>query len=246
MKKLTRIVFSLLIFMMTILVLPMATPAEAASDFNLTKNESYNMDGKYFLSFTVKSYSSSPKLAVTAQLLNPSGSVIYSYNGFTLAPGKSQKWGFGYNYSSLPSGTYTLKLNIRNHDNPMDPFASQWTGSYNIKHTAPAPSFSFKSYETYYNDVGKLMHKINIQCKNMKGERLYCKIYDSEGYLVTDFGTDTFVRKTNNETGFFAWDGYKNGQKYPSGEYTFVITSSANKKVLQKTLRLNILEVSKG
>lgn len=42
------------------------------------------------------------------------------------------------------------------------------------------------------------------------------------GYLVADWGTDTPVRKTNNETGFFAWDGYTNGQKNPSGEYTYL------------------------
>lgn len=245
MKKLVRIVSFFLILMMTVSVMPLTTLAEASGDFNLTKNKSYSKNGSYYLSFTVKSYNSSPKLAVTAQLLNPSGGVVHSYDGFSLKPGASQTWSFGYNYSTLPSGTYTLKLTIRDYDNPMDPFASQWSSSYNIKNTAPAPSFSYKSYETFYSKSGYLMHKINIQCKNMKGQRLYCKLYDSDGNLVLDWGKDTPVRKTSNETGFFSWGGYQDGQKYPSGDYTFVVTSSADKKVVQKTLRLNILEVGK-
>lgn len=120
-----------------------------------------------------------------------------------------------------------------------------WTWSYNIKHTAPTPSFSFKSYETYYDKAGRYIHKINIQCTNMKGKKLYCKIYDSKGNLVYDWDGNAVVRKTNNEVGYFSWSGYINGKKYPSGEYTFVVTSSANKKVLEKTLKLKILEVGK-
>lgn len=246
MKKPSKIILFFLVLVMTFSVTQLTTLAESSGDFNLTKNKSYSEKGKYYLSFSVKSYNNSPKLAITAQLLSPSGGVIYSYNGFSLEPGTSKTWGFGYNYSSLPSGTYTLKVTVRDNDNPMDPFANQWSKSYNIKNTAPAPSFSFKSYETYYNKNGMLIHKINIHCKNMKGKKLYCRLYDSDGYLVEDWGTDTPARKTNDEVGYFSWSGYRNGKKYPSGEYTFVITSSANQKVVQKTLKLNILEVGNG
>ncbi len=245
MRKATRIILFLLVLIMTVSTMAFTALAESRSDFNLTKNTSYSEQGNYYLSFTLKSFNNSPKLAVTAQLLNPSGGVVHSYNGFSLSPGATQTWRFGYNYSGLPSGTYTLKLTVRDNDNPLDPFANQWSSSYSIKHTAPTPSFSYKSYETYYNKNGILIHKINIQCSNMKGKKLYCKLYDSDGYLVEDWGTDTPARKTNNEIGFFSWSGYKDGEKYPSGEYTFVITSSANKKVLEKTLKLNILEVGK-
>ena len=184
-------------------------------------------------------------IKVTAQLLNPSGGVVWNYNGFEFKSGQTQPWKFGYNYSTLPSGTYTLKVHASDWNYAYGEVQG-WTWSYGINHKAPDPSFAYKSYEIYYDKAGKLMHKINIQCKNMKGKRLYCKVYDAAGYLVADWGTDTPVRKTNNETGFFAWDGYTNGQKNPSGEYTFIITSSANKKILEKTLNLKILEVPKG
>ncbi len=244
MKKLARILLFFLVLMITLPVTPLSTSAEASNNyFQVTQNKSYTEKGNYFLSFTMRSFNGSPKFAVTAQLLNPSGGVVHSYNGFILNPGTSKMWRFGYNYSNLPSGTYTLKVTLRDYSNPMDIFADQWSSSYRIKHTAPPPSFSYKSYETYFNKSGMLMHKVNIQCSNMKGKKLYCKIYDSYGYLVCDFGKDTVLRKTNNETGFFAWNGYQGGQKCPSGDYTFVITSSANQKVLQKTLHLNILEV---
>ncbi len=80
----------------------------------------------------------------------------------------------------------------------------------------------------------------------MQGEKLYCKVYDSAGNLRYDWGSDAIVRKTKNEVGFFSWNGYTDGVKNPPGEYTFIITSSANKKVLEVTDYLKILERPKG
>ena len=243
MRKSTRMILFFLVLMMTFSVMPLTAMAESSSDYiKVTKNDSYTKNGAFNLSFTFKNVSKDSTIKVTAQLLNPSGGIVHQYDGFEFTSGQAQRWHFGYNYSSLPSGTYTLKVHASDWNYAYGEVQG-WTWSYNIKHTAPAPSFSYKSYETYYNKNGFLIHKVNIQCKNMKGQRLYCKLYDPDGNLVLDWGKDTPARKTNNETGFFSWGGYENGQKYPSGEYTFVITSSANEKVIQKTLKLNILEV---
>lgn len=246
MKKPTRILLFFLVLILTLSVTPLTALAESSSDYMIvTKNDSYTKDGTFNLSFTFKNVSINSAIKVTAQLLNPSGDVVWTYKGFEFKSGQTQPWSFGYDDSSLPSGTYTLKIHASDW-NYASGEGQGWTWSYNIKHTAPAPSFSYKSYETYYDADGRLQDKINIQCTNMKGKKLYCKLYDSEGYLVVDWGTDTPARKTNNEIGFFTWSGYQNGQTYPSGEHTFIITSSANKKVLEQTLKLKILEVGKG
>ncbi len=245
MKSISKTLLFILVLLMLVSTTTHTGYANSSDYIKITKNDSFTKNGQYNLSFTFKNVSKESTIKVTAQLLNPSGGVVWNYNGFEFKSGQTQPWKFGYNYSTLPSGTYTLKVHASDWNYAYGEVQG-WTWSYGINHKAPDPSFAYKSYEIYYDKAGKLMHKINIQCKNMKGKRLYCKVYDAEGYLVADWGTDTPVRKTNNETGFFAWNGYTNGQKNPSGEYTFIITSSANKKVLEKTLNLKILEVPKG
>lgn len=146
-----------------------------------------------------------------------------------------------------PTGTYAFKLSVKIYNNQAQwPEDTVYWWKNNINHKAPTPSTAFRSYETYYDSKGRLMHKVNITCKNMKGKKLYCKIYDSEGYLVDDWGTDTPARKTNNEVGWFAWSGVANGYRQPSGNYTFVISNSANNKAITKTLWLNIPQGGNG
>lgn len=247
MKKIISMYLVFVVLILSVSAKPMNALASSSNDYiQIKKKDSYTKKDNFYLSFNFKNVLKNETIEVTAKLLNPSGGVIWNYKGFDLGGGETKNFSFGYDYSTLPSGTYTLKVIASYWGDYASDESRIWSWSYNIKNTAPKPSFAYKSYETYYDSAGRYMHKINIQCNNMKGERLYCKIYDSYGNLVTDWGTDTPLRKTNKEIGFFAWGGYQNGEKYPSGEYTFIVTSSANKKVLEIKLNLNILEVGNG
>jgi hypothetical protein len=243
-----RIRYLLLVVIMLLAMIPLAKPfpAEASSWSDLvsfTKGTSYtDKDELYTMPFTIKAVDSYYPIVCWASLYYPSGKKVYNdWVTKYIAPGTSLSRNFSMDFRSLPSGTYTFKLYVQNDYNSQ----ASWSWSYNITHKNTS-SFSYKSYETYYDSDGDYINKINIQCTNMKGERLYCKIYDEYGYLVYDWGKNTTVRKTNNEVGWFGWSGYINGVKYPSGNYTFIITSSNSNKVVEKTLYLKILEKSRG
>lgn len=251
MKK--AMVFILTLFVMAAMIPQMALSAYAAesSDYvNITKHDNFTKNGKVYMSFTIENMQKGAyvgelflgeQLLVNASLINSSGKQVKYWDTLALPVEEKKTWDFGIDFSELPSGTYTFRLKIK-----AILAETSWKWDYSIKHTAPAASVSYQSYETYYSDSGKYMHKINIQCKNMKGKKLYCKIYDEYGNLMLDWGTDTATRKSNNEVGFFAWSGYSEGVKQPSGNYTFVISNSANKKIIEKTLYLNIREAGNG
>jgi len=245
----------LMVFMIVVSLFPLTVSAGSSDYMTVSRNKSFNKDGKHWTSYNVKNIDSYCGLRVIGEYLSPSGKVLKSFTNY-VDTGKSVKFDYPMSFSGLASGTYTFKLKI----NPVHP--SLYNFDYlpgkgdvtyvwknNITHKAPVASVEYKSYETYYNDKGKLMHKVNITCKNMKGQRLYCKVYDSEGYEVYTWGTETPKRKSNDEVGYFAWSGVASdadGTLMPSGNYTFVISNSANNKVIQKTIWLNIPQGGRG
>lgn len=249
MKKTTKTIAFLLALIMTFIIIPQITlpvsaDTQSSSDYvKVTKNDSYNNDGKYYMKFTIESLPKAEAgLTISTKLLNSSGKQVDYWKTQWLNTGETNWWAFGSDYSQLPYGTYTFELTIG--ASTLDYGNLYWTWRYSINNNAPEASFSYKSYEAYYDDKGRYMHKISIQTKNMKGQKLYIKVYDEDGYLV--HSNDGIERKTNDEVGWFSWDGYTNGEKNPSGDYTFVITSSANKKVVEKTLNLKIREAVEG
>jgi hypothetical protein len=258
MKKTKKTLAFLLALIMIAAIMPQMTlpvsagaADEAAAPYLTVKqNDSFNKDGKYYMSFTIDNYQEivyiggfryGEKAGVDASVINSSDKQVQSWKRAYAMSGERNKWDFGIDFSPLPSGKYKFVMKITVIDD-IDIYTFTW--SYNLNYTKPTPSFSYKSYETYYDKDGRYMHKINIQTKNMKGHKLYIKVYDGDGYLV--HSNNGIERKTNDEIGWFAWDGYTNGKKNPSGEYLFVITNSANNKVVEKTLNLKILEVAQG
>lgn len=97
---------------------------------------------------------------------------------------------------------------------------------------------AFKSHETYYDNAGRYINKFNIHCSNMKGKAVGIKIYNEYGDLVSS--NEVGPRKTNNEITWFGWSGYTDGVRYPSGNYTIVVTGGG--KTIQNTYYLQILE----
>jgi hypothetical protein len=243
--KIKRLISVFIVFAIALSFLPMSVSALSAGDYmGVTRNKSYNKNGKFYASYTVENRSSD-YLTIIGQYLNSSGKVLMEFDPVYLySSGESDTWNFGMDFSGKQSGTYTFKLTVY-VGNTFNGISWYWTNK--ITHEAPKASISYKSYETYYDSNGVLMHKINITCKNMKGQRMYCKVYDENGYLMNDWGSNTPVRKTNNEVGTFSWSGnWYSGETEPSGNYTFVISNSANNTVITKTLWLNIPQRANG
>ncbi|MDR0433683.1 MAG: hypothetical protein LBH21_01300 [Gracilibacteraceae bacterium] len=217
--------------------LPLTANAAGSSDYvTVTKNDSYSKDGSFYMCFTLKNLETNYTQAVKAKVFNSAGKEVLSWSGLELAPGATKKFEFMADYRNLPSGTYTFTLYVGSR-------GGEWKWSYTLNHTALARALSFKSYETYYSENGYYMHKFNVQCTNMKGYKLSASIYDDSGELVERWPeSKALARKTNDEVGYFTWSGYANGKKYPSGDYTFVVTGGG--KTIEKTYNLKILGIT--
>jgi hypothetical protein len=260
MKKTTKTIAFLLALIMMFAVMPQITLPVSAftwSDYaKVTKNDSYNKDGKFYMSFTIENLDAENALAnpegarrgvgrisIYAEIKNPSGNVIKYWQEVGVGPGEKSKWDYGTDFSEMPTGTYTFRLQLRIPSlNAGKNFYKSFT--YNINHKAPEGSFSYVSAKAWYDDHGRYWNSIEIQIKNMKGHNLFYKVYNEYGDIVYIWNGKEI--KTNDETHWFSWDGYTDGVRQPSGEYTFVITSSANKKIVEKTLKLTIREAVKG
>jgi hypothetical protein len=237
-KRARKIIAVFMVLVMAFSVLPMTANAESSEEYmRVTKRDSYNKDGQFYACYTVENLTNL-YLSVYGEYLDSSGRVIKTFNAQIVDVGYSDAWDFGMNFAGYPGGAYTFKLTVCVGYGDL---GLNWYWTTNITRTVPEPAISFGDYETYYDSNGVLMHKVNVNCKNMKGERLYCKIYDEYGYLMDDWGSDTPVRKTNNEVGSFSWSGgWYSGETQPSGNYTFVVSNSANNTVIQKTIWLTI------
>ena len=239
--------YRIFIALLTILCMAMtfssglAIPVSAAStDYIIvTKNDSYNKDNKFWMSFNFQNLGVY-EMIVKAKVLNSSGKEVISWKDYRLDFNESTTRSFGYDYNGMPTGKYTFVLNCVNLA------GTGWNWKYTINHKN-TPSISFKSHETYYDANGYYIHKFNIQCTNLKSQKLTIKIYDSEGNFIYNYTGNE--RKTNNEVGWFTWSGYiqtksSSGEtiitKYPSGEYTVVVTGGG--KTIEKTYNLKLLE----
>lgn len=249
MKKAIRLTFLFALLITTVMMPQMSLYASAASSseyVKVTKNDSFSKDGKYYMSFTIENLQKpvdigglniGEQLLVDVSITNSAGKRITSWNTLSITAGQKKSYNFGTDYSSLPSGTYILTLKVSAI------LASEsWKWTYKINHKAPEASMSFKSYETYFDDNSNYMHKFKIQCCNMKGKELTFKAYNAKGDLVCTI--PGVKRASNNETAWFAWNGYNNGVKLASGNYTIVITGGG--KTIRKTYKLEILERAEG
>jgi hypothetical protein len=237
-KHFRKILALLLVLAVVASLKPMTASAAKSSDYvSVTRRDSYNKNGNYYMVFYLSSYTSKP-LYVWGKSFNSAGKAVFTSNLLTLdAYSSGVTWSWGENYIALPAGKYTFKFYVSLSKTKFD----GWYWSYTI--TVPEkPTFSYKSYEKVLID-GKLTNKFNIQCTNMKGQKLTLKIYDPYGDLV--HLSEGPARKTNNEVGWFSWSGYNTvGERYrcPSGEYTLIITATGSSKVVEKTVNLKILE----
>ncbi|MDY0235371.1 MAG: hypothetical protein RBR71_05055 [Gudongella sp.] len=217
------------------------TPVMAASGNSVivvSKNKSYKKDdGNFYMSFN---FTNNDKLIEGFNfqpiLLNSSGKIVVKWKPFSVSSGQSFRRDFGYNYGQLPTGESTFILTAKSSSNTLQTYG--W--KYKIKHTCSS-AISFKPFEKVIDSKGIERNKFSIQCTNIKGKELTIKIIDSNGNLV--FEQIGPARKTNNEVGWFAWDGYANmgsWDKCKSGQYTVEVHYSGGSKIIQNTYNLII------
>lgn len=237
MKKQVKTFISLfLVLMITISVFSLTINAELPTDcVKITKHDSYNKDGRFWMSFTFENLNKSNEdIMIDTYIYNSSGNVIWEYNTLWVSAGSRETKNYGCNFSILPLGTYTLQLEISSENSDTSQIRN-----YNIKHTTPKPFVSYKDYEPYYNQYGMLIHKISINCKNMKGEKLYFQIYNEFDELVCDLGNNTKKIEFNNTAKSYSWNGTTdiNGTllTQPSGYYTIVIKNSSGEILIENT-----------
>ncbi len=249
MKKAIKLTILLVLLVTTVMMPQMTLYASAASSseyVKVTKHDSFNKDGKFYMSFTIENLQKpvdvgglniGEQLLLDVSITNSAGKRVTYWNTLSITAGQKKTYNFGTDFSNLPTGTYTMTLHVSAI------LASEsWKWTYKINHKAPEASMSFKSYETYFDNDGRYMHKFRIQCNNMKGKELTFKAYNEKGDLVCTI--PGAKRASNNEITWFAWSGYNNGVRYPSGSYTIVITGGG--KTIRKTYYLEILERAEG
>jgi hypothetical protein len=238
-NKLRNKVLSFMIaFIMTIgfaTITPTAVHASSTSYVTVTKNKSFNENGKFYMKFTIKNLSDSVPLVVWAQLINSAGKEVVGWGSKQYAASTVTTRSYGADYNALPSGKYTFKLFCS-----MGYGGVGWQWSYTINHTRNE-SFNVTSFGKE-NVEGKLRYRWNLQCINLKGQKVTIKIFDSADNLV--YQATGPARSTHNETGWFTWSGTRNvgssNKKCTSGTYLVQFTATSSNKVVEKEYKLNL------
>ena len=226
----------LMILALLLAMIPMgATPVEAAPEdyFKIWKNDSYTTnDGKFVMSFTIQCLYTFVDSTISARVVNSAGKEIFTWTPKDAAAGSTVTRKFSADYRGLPTGKYSFKLTCKAG------FSDRaWTWDYTINHTRNE-SFSFGDC-TKVNFDGKIQHRWYVNCKNLKGQKVTMKIYNSAGNLLCSLTGP--ARATNDEVGWFTWNGTdRNGRKCPSGTYLVQLTASGSTKVVEKYYKLTI------
>lgn len=237
-----------IILCVVILALQVPTIAHAASSddyVKLSKVKSYNENGLYYMVFKVKNCTSDQDIYCSAKLINSAGKETATWNGFSIGAGKSKQISFNADYTQFPSGKYSFRVYVTTSKeyftnrtiSGYEPYSWYW--SYTINNNSS--KISIKSVTTVIGSDGIEKPRFNIQCTNIKGKALTLEIYDSDGDLVyKDTGPK---RKTNNEVGWFTWDGWpsEGGLRCESGKFTVKVYYSGGTPI-QKSYNLSFEE----
>ncbi|NLT13079.1 MAG: hypothetical protein GXY05_01905 [Clostridiales bacterium] len=240
-KKALSLLLALVMMLALVPALEMTALAASAEDYvSVHKNDSFSKDGKYYISYTAENLTFGKSMYTWATLCDAKGKQVASWSkkSYYASDGAATR-NLGYDYSTLPDGTYTFKFYVQVGEDMGLYDRWYWSVKYTNKRNE---SFSIESYEKW-NDNGTMRHKWNVQCTNMRGLKLTMKVYDSAGRLV--FSITGPARKTNDEVGFCSWTGYRyegdtRKEKCKSGTYLVQITASGSKKVVEEEYKLNM------
>lgn len=234
------------------LVLGMGTSAfaEGPGDFGLSvsKNDSYLKDGKFYMSFTIKTgelpMANETNTKIKAELFNSSGKRMASWNEKTFEPNKKITRNYGYDWNSnLPSGTYTMKITCTldgdSYSNYHGWAPTSYSWSYKVNHKAPS-SIYLDSATVVTRDDGSYANRIKLGHSGCKGKFAHVEIYDQKGNMVMS-GQGNKAISNDKGTYSFTWGGFPKGGglRCESGNYTikFWVTEGNPK---QSTVWLDI------
>lgn len=233
--KLNRITAVLLAFFLSFSLIGMnAQPVSAvkAGDLgiHLSKPErSYNSKtGRYSMKVTIRN-DGYYILRISAYLYNAEGKRLVKWenggNFYYAYPGEELSLKFAADYSKYHSSSYSFVYKVKVYD------YYTWEEKHNFKKTwtitpqeITAPSMKFKNMTYHTLDSGRVVSRINVECKNMKGKTLNWYYYDEYGYLVKM--KEGSKIGSNNCTIWYAWGGVTDGVQYEDGYYTVEVVSS--------------------
>lgn len=226
-KIVSRLLIIILVLSLIEIFIPLkslAAPAQNAASFiSMTKNDSFNKEGKYYMSFNLKNIDANRTMGFYAKLVDSSGKLIWDWKKKEYQPGVGGKQNYSANYSTLPAGTYTFLLYcyVANGELSMW-YAPEAHWKYTI--TTNGGAISFKDIDLVLNTDGSESYKFDISCINIKDKALTLQIFDESGNKV--YSNTGSGRKTANEVGWFKWNGWpdNNGLKCSSGLYTVKVS----------------------
>ncbi|MFA9422967.1 MAG: hypothetical protein ACERLG_05290 [Sedimentibacter sp.] len=241
-----KLMFCISLSIVLSIIISAYTPVMALNNYSehyvtVSKNKSFKNDnGNFYMSFNLNNVSNLSEayktdLYIEAKVLSSSGQTMAKWKPFYIKSGINHKQNFGCNYGPFPTGNYTFVLTATTVKNNID-----YTWNYKIKHTCTS-AISFKSFDKIIDSKGVERNKFSIQCTDIKGKQLIIKIIDSNGNAV--YEQTGPARMTNNEVGWFAWDGYSNvGSNYKckSGQYVVEVHYSGGSKIIQNIYNLII------
>jgi hypothetical protein len=175
----------------------------------LTLSRSYtDTKGRFCMEFKASNLDAG---LMEACLMDSSGVVIDRWNALDhVNTGSSVTYTYPRDYSSTPSGTYTMQLTYSNLWG-----AKSW--SFNIKHTQKAVMSLKESYKILKDD-GSYAHKLAFSLTGAKGKALTCEIYTKDGKLLRSYTCSNFGYASGTWT--VKWDYYPtSGLKVGSGDY---------------------------
>ncbi|MGX8701229.1 hypothetical protein [Caproiciproducens sp.] len=237
-SQLRKRIFSLAVALaMTVLVcLPASAYAENYKDYiAVQKNADYVKNGKYYFSYTYQNVHATKDMVCYASLYDSAGKVVATWkkSSVPVESGKQTRL-FSYDFSKVASGKYTFAVTFATEILFSDD-TTIWTWKSSVNHNAS--KISFASAQQMMDSSGTLTNKFNIKCSSIKGKALSIQIFDADGKLrYKDTGKP---RATNNEVGWFSWNGWPSdgGLKCGSGKYT-VRVSYPGGNPIQKTYNL--------
>ena len=246
--KRNRIISALLTFFLVFsLIGVLIQPAYAvkAKDVGITVSNptrSYNKeDGTYGMKITLYNNSES-KVIMAAYLYNADGKKLASWTNkdkyYSVKSGENITINFSTNYNKFSGDSFTFLLSVKGYDlynwdkGYYEDIVFKWKWTI-TREEACTPSISFKKMTYCALDDGRIVPRINVKCKNLKGQTLKAYIYDDYGDLVYEYSTSK-KRTSNNEEYRYTFSGAVNGQLYPDGYYVVKVVTSGGLSIKQK------------
>ena len=237
----------LAVILTLVFVVTFTVPAFAYDYYNDAQNEcvfvnlnkGYSENGKFYMDYNFKSEYHDAVFQVS--LYNSSGKKVLVWpNEYTLKAGQTANRRYGANYSSFPSGAYTMKVTAIVQKERQG-YVTKPTGTWNFKINHKQPAYiKFISSNRFYNNDDSYSTKFVFNYYKYKGKSLHYEIYNANGKRVYQ-ETSGKPLSLDQSQYRFTWNGYPSdgGLQCQSGDYTIKYWAG-NSKPKQTKVHLEI------